>query len=182
MSILKRGLSGAPVKRLQEKLGIEADGIFGPGTEKAVREFQKANDLAVDGIAGPDTFTAMGLHELVLLRVGSRGEAVKKLQQDLGIEADGRFGAGTKKAVVEFQKANGLEADGMAGPKTLAKMSSFRTTHTDEVVRKAEVRPDEEHFESEPLPEIKGTEPVKGSAGETAPKESLWGRVKGWFS
>lgn len=68
MSILKRGLKGAPVKRLQEKLGISADGDFGPGTERAVKEFQEANGLAVDGIAGPDTFSAMGLHELVLLR------------------------------------------------------------------------------------------------------------------
>ena len=94
MSILKRGLKGAPVKRLQEKLGIGADGDFGPGTEKAVRAFQEANGLAVDGIAGPDTFTAMGLHELVLLRVGSRGTAVKQMQEDLGIGADGRFGPG----------------------------------------------------------------------------------------
>ena len=39
MSILKRGLKGAPVKRLQEALGIGADGDFGPDTEKAVRAF-----------------------------------------------------------------------------------------------------------------------------------------------
>ena len=70
MSILKRGLKGAPVKRLQEKLGISADGDFGPGTEKAVKAYQQSNGLSVDGIAGPDTFAAMGLHELVLLRVG----------------------------------------------------------------------------------------------------------------
>lgn len=81
MSILKQGMSGAPVKRLQEKLGIGADGIFGGGTKKAVMDYQKANGLAADGIAGPDTFTAMGLQELVLLRVGSRGAAVKKLQK-----------------------------------------------------------------------------------------------------
>ena len=40
MSILKRGLKGAPVRRLQAKLGVTADGDFGPGTEKAVRDFQ----------------------------------------------------------------------------------------------------------------------------------------------
>ena len=182
MSILKRGLKGAPVKRLQEKLGIDADGDFGPGTEKAVREFQSANGLAVDGIAGPDTFTAMGLHELVLLRVGSRGQAVKELQEDLGIGADGIFGQGTKKAVIEFQASNGLEADGMAGPLTLAKMNSFASTFTEETIQKAEVQPDEEHFDSEPLPELKGIDPVQGSAAEPAPKKSLWGKVKGWFS
>lgn len=183
MSILKRGLKGAPVKRLQEALGIGADGDFGPGTEKAVREFQKANGLSVDGIAGPDTFSAMGLHELVLLRVGSRGSTVKAMQEDLGIDADGRFGPGTKKAVMAFQEANGLAVDGMAGPATLAKLTSFAGTVTEETVQKAEVTADEEEaFETEDLPEIKGSEPVKGAATEAPPKKSVWGRVKGWFS
>jgi len=182
MSILKRGMAGAPVKRLQEKLGIGADGIFGGGTKQAVMDYQKANGLAVDGIAGPDTFTAMGLHELVLLRVGSRGSTVKAMQKDLGIDADGRFGPGTKKAVMEFQAANNLVADGMAGPNTLAKLGSFQTSFTDEVIQKAEVQPDEEHFEAEPMPEIKGSSPVQGSATEAAPAKSLWGKVKGWFS
>lgn len=181
MSILKRGLKGAPVKRLQERLGVGADGDFGPGTEKAVREFQKENGLAVDGIAGPDTFTAMGLHELVLLRVGSRGAAVKAMQEDLGIGADGQFGSGTKKAVMEFQAANGLAADGMAGPNTLSKMSSFADNFTAETIQKAEVRSDEEHFDGEDLPEFKGSDPVQGSA-DAAPEKSLWGKVKGWFS
>ncbi len=182
MSILKRGMKGAPVKRLQEKLGIGADGDFGPGTQKAVKEFQKANGLAVDGIAGPDTFTAMGLHELVLLRVGSRGQAVKSLQEDLGIGADGIFGQGTKKAVVDFQKEHGLAADGMAGPVTLAKMKSFASIFTAETIQKAEVKPDEEHFESELMPELQGAAPIQGSAAEAAPEKSLWGKVKGWFS
>ena len=181
MSILKNGMSGAPVKRLQEKLGIGANGIFGGGTKQAVMDYQKANGLAVDGIAGPDTFTAMGLHELVLLRVGSRGAAVKAMQEDLGIDADGRFGPGTKKAVMEFQSANGLVADGMAGPNTLAKLGSSQAAYTPEVIQRAEVQPDEEHFEAEPMPEIKGVDAVKGSAADPAPKKSLWGKVKGWF-
>ncbi|MGI9363548.1 MAG: peptidoglycan-binding domain-containing protein [Rhizobiaceae bacterium] len=180
MSILKRGLKGAPVKRLQEALGIDADGAFGPGTEKAVRDYQTANGLSADGIAGPDTFAAMGLYELVLLRVGSRGTTVKKVQQDLGIDADGRFGAGTKKAVMEFQKANGLAADGMVGPATLEKLGSFKSVVTDEVVKKSHVTADEEHFEGEDLPEIDGADPVKGSA-EAAPEQSVWGKIKGWF-
>lgn len=180
MSILKRGLKGVPVKRLQEKLGIGADGDFGPGTERAVKDFQKANGLAVDGIAGPDTFTAMGLHELVLLRVGTKGAAVKAMQADLGIDADGHFGPGTKKAVMAFQEANGLTADGMAGPKTLAKMASFAATITEETVQRSEVKADEEHFESEPIPEIQGVEVIAGSVAPE-PKKSVWGKVKGWF-
>lgn len=182
MSILKRGMKGAPVKRMQEALGIGADGDFGPGTEKAVREFQQSNSLAVDGIAGPDTFTALGLHELVLLRVGSRGAAVKAMQEDLGIDADGRFGPGTKKAVMAFQEANGLTVDGMAGPATLAKMNSFASVVDEAVVQKAEIQADEEHFDGEELPEIKGVEAVQGAATEAAPKKSVWSRVKGWFS
>ncbi len=181
MSILKRGLKGAPVKRLQEKLGIAVDGDFGPGTEKAVKDYQQANGLAVDGIAGPDTFAAMGLHELVLLRVGSRGAQVKKLQEGLGIGADGIFGNGTKKAVEEFQAANGLTVDGMAGPATLAKMTTFEEI-TPEVVEKAEVQPDEEHFEAEPMPETAAMDATPSTASVIEPPKSVWGKVKGWFS
>ena len=181
MSILKRGLKGAPVKRLQEKLGITADGDFGPGTERAVKEFQAANGLAVDGIAGPDTFSAMGLHELVLLRKGSRGAAVKRLQEGLGIGADGIFGSGTEAAVKEFQTSNGLDADGLAGPETLAKLDSFEEM-TPEVAEAAAVQPDEEQFEGEPLPELKGSDVVAGSVIEVPEKKSVWGKVKGWFS
>ncbi|MEM6387933.1 MAG: peptidoglycan-binding protein [Pseudomonadota bacterium] len=181
MSILKRGLKGAPVKRLQEKLGISADGDFGPGTERAVKEFQQANGLAVDGIAGPDTFSAMGLHELVLLRKGSRGAAVKRLQEGLGIGADGIFGSGTENAVKEFQTTHGLDADGLAGPETLAKLDSFEEM-TPEVAEAATVQPEEEHFESEPLPEISGGEILTGSTIPVPEKKSVWGKVKGWFS
>src|SRR5215813_10632569 len=97
MAILNKGLSGEPVKRLQYKLGVAADGAFGSSTEKALKDWQTKNGLAADGIAGPDTFMAMGLYELVLLKPGTRGEAVKKLQEKLGVGADGQFGPGTEK-------------------------------------------------------------------------------------
>lgn len=181
MSILKRGMKGAPVRRLQEKLGITADGDFGPATEKAVRDFQSSHGLAADGIAGPDTFGAMGLNELVLLRKGTRGETVKKLQAALGIGADGIFGSGTEKAVREFQTAHGLDADGLAGPETLAQIDAF-TEFTEKTVEMAAVQPDEEAFEGEDMPEIKGTEVVRGSLLPVPEKKSVWGRVKGWFS
>jgi peptidoglycan hydrolase-like protein with peptidoglycan-binding domain len=38
---------------------LNLDGIFGPITENAVREFQASRGLSVDGIAGPITFTAL---------------------------------------------------------------------------------------------------------------------------
>ena len=50
MAMLRRGLSGEPVRILQQKLGGEADGIFGSGTEAALKEYQGANGLSVDGI------------------------------------------------------------------------------------------------------------------------------------
>ena len=57
--ILRRGSRGAEVKRMQETLKISADGIFGPGTERAVKSFQRANGLTVDGIAGPATLSRL---------------------------------------------------------------------------------------------------------------------------
>ena len=133
MAILKKGLSGEPVRRLQAKLGVEADGEFGPGTEKALKDWQTKNGLAADGIAGPDTFMTMQLYELVLLKPGTRGNAVKKLQEKLAVTADGQFGAGTEKAVRDYQSKNGLKADGVAGPATLAQMKLFKEITPDTV-------------------------------------------------
>jgi len=58
----------------------------------------------------------------MLLKVGSSGEDVKKLQQFLGLNPDGSFGPGTEKAVKAWQSANGLTADGLVGNGTWAKM------------------------------------------------------------
>lgn len=138
MAILRKGLAGEPVRRLQAKLGVTADGQFGPGTETALKDWQKKNGLSVDGIAGPDTFMAMGLYELILLKDGTRGSTVKALQEKLGVTADGQFGAGTEKALKEYQKANGLKADGLAGPATLAQMKLFKEV-TAETVKMSQV-------------------------------------------
>lgn len=131
MAILKKGLSGEAVRRLQTKLGVKADGEFGPNTEKALKEWQSKNGLAADGVAGPDTFMALGLHELVLLKQGTRGDTVKKLQEKLAIGADGQFGSGTEKAVRDYQQKNGLVTDGIAGPATLAHMKLFKEITAD---------------------------------------------------
>lgn len=56
----------------------------------------------------------------VTMREGSIGDRVKRLQEFLGVKADGVFGPKTKAAVIAFQKANGLVADGVVGPKTRA--------------------------------------------------------------
>ena len=59
--LLKIGSRGQQVKDLQEFLGSDADGIFGKGTEAAVKEWQTANGLDADGLVGPATWDAMGL-------------------------------------------------------------------------------------------------------------------------
>ena len=61
MTTLKRGSSGADVKTLQGKLNLAQDGIFGPITEEAVRDFQKRKGLTVDGIVGAKTWAALGV-------------------------------------------------------------------------------------------------------------------------
>lgn len=57
--ILKIGSKGEDVKKLQQKLGIGADGVFGPGTEKAVKKWQIDHDLGADGIVGEGTWNKM---------------------------------------------------------------------------------------------------------------------------
>jgi putative chitinase len=57
--LLKVGSSGEDVKKLQEKLGLTADGIFGPGTQSKVKEWQAANGLTADGIVGNGTWARM---------------------------------------------------------------------------------------------------------------------------
>jgi len=55
IGVLRKGAKGDGVKMMQEALGIGADGVFGPGTERALKEWQSANGLTADGIAGPKT-------------------------------------------------------------------------------------------------------------------------------
>ena len=70
----------------------------------------------------------------MLLKVGSQGEDVKKLQAKLGLTADGIFGNGTAAKVKEWQSANGLTADGIVGNGTWSKMFG-EETQTTQVVK-----------------------------------------------
>ena len=53
--------SADTVRALQQKLGVTADGVYGPKTRAAVRRFQRARGLAADGVAGPRTLAALGV-------------------------------------------------------------------------------------------------------------------------
>jgi peptidoglycan hydrolase-like protein with peptidoglycan-binding domain len=170
MAILKKGLSGEPVRRLQAKLGVEADGEFGPATDKALRDWQTKNGLAADGVAGPDTFMAMGLYELVLLKQGTRGATVKKLQEKLGVGADGQFGASTEKALRDYQTKNGLAADGLAGPATLAQMKLFKEITVD-TVKSSQV----------PASAVPAGAPASVAADVGGGVRSIWDTIKGVF-
>jgi Transglycosylase-like domain/Putative peptidoglycan binding domain len=59
---LQRGDRGEAVEQVQTALGVEpVDGVFGPATERAVKDFQEARGLAPDGVVGPLTRAALGL-------------------------------------------------------------------------------------------------------------------------
>jgi hypothetical protein len=49
------------VRALQKKLGVSADGVYGPKTRAAVKRFQRSHGLAVDGVVGPQTLAELGL-------------------------------------------------------------------------------------------------------------------------
>jgi hypothetical protein len=81
--LLKKGSRGSNVKLLQEFLGIGNDGIFGNGTEEAVKKWQTNNRLLADGIVGTKTWMAMGLDERVTT---DNSEKIVELPDGLLIE------------------------------------------------------------------------------------------------
>ncbi|MEA5622458.1 peptidoglycan-binding protein [Nostoc sp. UHCC 0251] len=150
---LAKGDEGENVRALQERLRVagfyygNATGVFGPITEEAVKRFQDAYKLSVDGIVGPATLgklpgVGIGSGEEApkkvvnrdKLRVGDRGEPVRIIQEQLiqaGYlegEPNGYYGPYTADAVKRFQAANYLAASGVAGPTTRAKLYSSVNT------------------------------------------------------
>jgi putative chitinase len=74
--VLKNGSKGNEVKVLQAKLGLAADGDFGPGTEAKLKAWQAANGMAADGIAGPETLAKLGITESVALAASAAPTAI----------------------------------------------------------------------------------------------------------
>lgn len=119
------GNRGTDVLALQHLLtgqgiAVSADGVFGPATNTAVRQFQTAKGLGVDGIVGPQTWGAL----TPTIRQGDTGGTVKALQAALnakrgaGLTVSGTFDAATTAAVRTFQGHAGIGVDGIVGPVT----------------------------------------------------------------
>ncbi len=137
----------SPVVRLQEALGVQVDGTFGPETERAVRHLQARHHLHVDGVVGGETWSTLGIREHATLHPpkataranvhhtraatgqssatsphspssSGRTDAVRRLQEALHVEADGTFGPETESAVKRLQAHHGLNVDGVVGPET----------------------------------------------------------------
>ncbi|MFI4984790.1 MAG: peptidoglycan-binding protein [Solirubrobacterales bacterium] len=138
---LSAGSEGRQVELLQAALGgIRVDGIFGPETEEAVRQFQATKGLTADGVVGPATSALLGSRAPVRasaagvrsnaslasseaatesgLTESSPTGAVKRLQSALHLTADGEFGPETEAAIRRLQARNGLTVDGVVGPAT----------------------------------------------------------------
>lgn len=123
-SLLRKGDRGANVKQLQNDLisagytvKFGADGIFGAGTESAVRQLQSDYKISVDGIVGNDTRAKLKLAQnkkapstsVKTWRNYVSGKIVRDLQQELnrqfnkGLAVDGYFGDNTINALVNVR-------------------------------------------------------------------------------
>lgn len=133
----------------------DIDGVFGTGTLKAVKAFQKDQYMKVDGLAGWATqakltsLTGVEFKETEedkvempekpktifggdyrTMQFGTAGDRVRILQRALlalgfNVKVDGSYGSTTHAAVKAFQKVVGLTQDGKAGKKTLTKLESY---------------------------------------------------------
>lgn len=150
---IKQGDNGEDVRYMQIRLtelgyyNARKDGKFQADDRAALLQFQAQNNLIQDGIASIDALKLLYSTQAqsfnsfstpsttpaplsVSLRLGDKGEAVKRLQERLIAlsylqgTADGVYGKSTQKAVTKFQKANKLTADGTAGAMTLSLLYS----------------------------------------------------------
>src|SRR5690625_3984148 len=138
-----KGDSGDHVIELKKNLTLLGFGSFpsspsknyGSVTEGVVKDFQKANNLSVDGVAGKSTLAK--IEELLTKPLdytkGDSGDHVIKLKKNLTLLGFGNFpsspskhyGSVTEGVVKDFQKANNLPVDGVAGKSTLAKIEEL---------------------------------------------------------
>lgn len=107
------------------KKGLAVDGLEGPLTTAAIKEFQGIMGLTQDGIWGPKTAGAVGeIYSRPMDGVPYRHMeyATRYIQFRVGTGVDGTFGNQTKIAVQNWQAKHGLVADGIVGPATWSKL------------------------------------------------------------
>lgn len=120
------------IQRCLQRLGYlktQPNGNFGPATETAVIRFQQDNDLPPNGIVNAQTQQFLNRKcenkaPSQPLKRGSRGAAVKKLQEDLrrlgyNSPVTEFFGPETEQAVKKFQQSRKIAANGVADQRTL---------------------------------------------------------------
>lgn len=151
MRVFRPGDRGPGVHDIQQRIVAwggsidqsELDGTYGPSTEVAIRAFQEARNLQVDGMVGPDTWGqlveagyALGDRALYLRSPLHRGDDVRALQRKLnalGFDAgkeDGLFGPRIDRAVREFQRNVGQDPDGIVGNDTLTLLDRMRPSES----------------------------------------------------
>jgi peptidoglycan hydrolase-like protein with peptidoglycan-binding domain len=137
---LHKGATGEAVRELQialQETGNNSgaiDGVFGAQTEAAVKAFQQARGITVDGIVGPITWRNIdefAEFDEPVLREGSTGLPVRRAQSRLGAAGfdtggvDGVFGPRTEAGVRALQQARGITVDGIVGPQTWQQIDSL---------------------------------------------------------
>jgi len=189
---------GPAVSQLQKDLNElgyykgSVDGWFGPKTLEAVKSFQKAQGLKVDGLVGQKTKAALnaalqaqtnrfGTQDLTL---DSRGPEVTQLQKDLAElgfytrSIDGWLGPKTQEAVMEFQKAQGLKVDGLVGPKTKAVLTAAMTGVTPSAIASGAKEPSAasiKQYNSHEKPIVDAFRAsYKGSLAEALVGRAIW--------
>ncbi|HYJ61384.1 MAG TPA: peptidoglycan-binding protein [Actinomycetota bacterium] len=162
MRIFRPGDEGPEIRDIQDRLAAlthdvreDPPGVFGDATLAAVRRFQAARSLQVDGLVGPDTWGQLveagfllGDRTLYLHAPHMRGDDVRGLQRKLnalGFDAgreDGVLGPVTDQAIREFQRNVGEPADGVVGLHTIETLERMRPV--EDAASRAVVREGEE--------------------------------------
>jgi peptidoglycan hydrolase-like protein with peptidoglycan-binding domain len=94
------------VRALQQKLGVSADGVYGPKTRAAVKRFQRAHGLTADGVAGPQTLAALGV---------SAAPKAKEADDSSAAAPSGDAAAATLQRIAQCESGgnpNAVSADG----------------------------------------------------------------------